>query len=47
MKEHLSIDIKFHKFLSDSFLFKNDENSLCTGIYVNDILLVGNDTIIE
>ena len=39
--------MKFQKCLSDSCLFKNEDDSLWTGIYVDDILLVGNDTIIE
>ena len=39
--------MKFQKCLSDSCLFKNEEDSLWTGIYVDDILLVENDTIIE
>ena len=47
MKEYLIREMKFQKCLSDSCLFKNEEDSLWTGIYVDDILLVGNDTIIE
>lgn len=47
MKEQLIREIKYQKWLSYSFLFKNEEDSIWTGIYVDDILLVGNDTIIE
>ena len=42
MKEYLIREMKFQKCL-----FKNEEDSLWTGIYVDDILLVVNDTIIE
>lgn len=47
MKEHLIREMKFNKWLLDSWLFKNDDYSLWTGIYVDDILLVVNDSIIE
>ena len=47
MKEYLIREMKFQKCLSDSCLFKNEEDSLWTGIYVDDILLFGNDNIIE
>ena len=47
MKDHLTREMKFQKFLSDSCLFQNKDYSVWTGIYVDDILLVGNDNIFE
>ena len=47
INEYLIREMKFQKCLSDSCLLKNEEDSLWTGICVDDILLVGNDTIIE
>ena len=47
MKDNLTREMKFQKFLPDSCFFKNKDDLLWTCIYVDYILFVGNDTIVE